>query len=126
MIPAAGQVRTLAATVEAGTIEQVGFGESKGEESDCKSYHRDIFRIEELVGDDRRERCPFYKPRDEGEDHPYVFQENLREVAMTGGVIQVAKTLSESSSAALVKVCEEFQSVFSFTGKLGECIVARH
>jgi len=121
MIPAAGQIRTLSATVEAGTIEQVGFGESKRKESDCPSYYRDIYRVEELVGDDRRERCPFYKPRDEGEDHPYVFQENLREVAMTGRVIQVAKTLSKSSSAALVEIREKFRSVFSLEGKLGGC-----
>ena len=67
-----------------------------------------------------------HKPRDEGEDHPYVFQENLREVAMTGGVIQVAKTLSKSSSAALVEICEEFRSVFSFDGKLGDCRLLQH
>ena len=118
--PQVGQINTLTVAVQ--EPAQADFGK-QDKRFEFQNYYRDVFLAEELVGSENKEGCPFYQPRD---DHPYIFRENLREVTMPGGVVQVSKTLSEDSVKALLQVCGRFATIFSFDGWLGDCNVLQH
>ena len=95
-------------------------------EHEGSNYYRDIFHADELTRDCSREHFPFYKSKEVTEEHPYIFKEDLKEVEVSGGVIQVGKSLNEQSITELVGVCLRYPQVFSFKGELGSCNVMEH